>query len=253
LIIAFFCHAYAVDWADGPEFTQWESSTFPSSPVKNNEQLYSSYLLGARLLESHDSSEARSYYQKAWDTSFSGDKSEAIIKLVYYSMNDREKLKVTTEAARSWFTKNPSYSNKAVEKWLVLMESRVRGETLTGDALFQTWSVDARVEELMKSGKAKEAFNLIRSDDLSGADINKKIRHDLLSTLSLDVPERNPLHCQDLLEKNPKSFSWAMRLCKYLLHVRTGKPTAESPATIKKQFNIEDPDRLYWIVLVEKL
>jgi hypothetical protein len=44
-----------------------------------------------------------------------------------------------------------------------------------------------------------------------------------------------------------------MRLCRLLESLHKGEKPAEKVEDIKSQLSLEDPDRLYWINLVEKL
>jgi hypothetical protein len=242
------------DWSLSQEWKDWEKLAFSSLPTDKG-QLFSLYMTAASLMETHGvDDKAENYYQMAWGSSYTGDKSEAILRLVFYARNDKLKLKSKCEEARAWFKKYPTLLNPIAAKWLALMETHALGKTeISPDGFLGTWSTDARVKELMTLGKSVEAYALISNTDPAQSDINKKLRFDLLATLSLEKKSWRPLYCLSVLKNHRKSYSWTMRLCRLLESLHKGEKPAEKVEDIKSQLSLEDPDRLYWINLVEKL
>ena len=242
------------DWSQSQEWKDWERLAFSPLP-KDKSQLFSLYMTAASLMENHGIEEkAENYYQLAWESPYKGDKSEAILRLVYFARREKPNLKAKCEEARAWFKKYPTLLDPMAAKWLSLMETHALGKTeISPDGFFATWSTDERVKELMSSGKAVEAYALISNTDPAQSDINKKLRFDLLATLSLDKKSRRPLYCISVLKNYRKSLSWTMRLCRLLESLHKGEKPEEKAEDIKSQLIVEDPNRLYWINLVEKL
>lgn len=85
------------------------------------------------------------------------------------------------------------------------------------------------------------------------ANINQRIRQDLLAALALGKDTMPPLWCRPTMEKYPRSLTWSMRICRYLDDWKAGRKSAESVESIREQLKKENPERLHYADALEKL
>ncbi len=247
----------APEWIKKQSIDDWEKialSEIEKFKKENPEKEFLLYLTAARELRAYGLNEkAKRYYQKALEHKSTGDKSEAVIELVSLNKDSKSELVQSLKEARNWFKSNPEKLTSAIDKWLLMMEGFSKGNTPYKDQGYQRiWGFDARITELMREGKSQEAFSMLGPRDLKNADINQKVRQDLLAALNLGR-KTPPLWCESTLEKYPKSYTWTMRICRYLNDWKNEKKSSESLQSIREQLKKESPERLYWANLLEKL
>ncbi|MBY0517046.1 MAG: hypothetical protein K2P81_09070 [Bacteriovoracaceae bacterium] len=245
------------EWINKSSIDEWEKialQEIDKYKKENPEKEFLLYLTAARELRAYGLNEkSKNYYQKAYDHPSKGDKSEAVIELVSLNKDSNLELKKSLVIARQWFKNNPRKLSRQIDKWLEMMEGYSIGKTPYQEQGYQgIWGFESRVTELMKEGKSQEAFALLGPRDLKNADINQKVRQDLLAALSLGR-KSPPLWCESTLEKYPNSYTWTMRLCRYLHDWKKEKKSKETLQTIREQLKKESPERVYWSDLLEKL
>ena len=222
---------------------------------KNPEKEFFLYMIAGRELSSYGLREKSiHYYEEAYNHSFRGDKTEAVVQLVNLNRDNKVKLAEAIAKADKWFKENPKKYSPELVQWLQMMKGYALGKTpYQEQGYHQVWAVDARVAELMKEGKAREAYEILGPVNLSESNINQKIRQDLLAAASLGKESTPPLWCLPTLKKYPTSLTWSMRICRYLDDWKSGKKSSESIESIKLQLQKENPERLYWLKILEKL
>lgn len=245
-------------WTEDPRWKKWEAEALKEVSIqakKDPSKEYLIYLAAAREFFGFDArSKAREYYLKAWEHPEKADKTEVVLQLVALDLENKPRLKDSVARAESWFKENPKKLLPEWEDWLALVKSHAEGKTkVKTSGPYALWSLDSRVDELIADGKAKEAYALLGAQDLKTADINRKVRHDLLSALVLGKKEAPPLWCKETLDRYPGSLTWSMRICRYLSEHREGKKKSETIATVRAQLEKESPERLPWVKLLEGL
>lgn len=222
---------------------------------KNPEKEFFLYMIAGRELSNYGlKDKSINYYQKAYQHSYKGDKTEAVIQLVNLNRDNKEQLTKALSQADKWFTENPKKYSPQLRQWLHMMKGYAKGETpYVNQGFNKIWAVDSRVSELMKEGKAQEAYELLGPMNLNDSNINQKIRQDLLAAASLGKKSSPPLWCLPTLKKYPTSLTWSMRICRYLDDWKKDKKSEESLESIKIQLQKENPERLYWMTILEKL
>lgn len=243
---------------DESQMQVWESEAIleiNKHKAKNPEKEFLLYMIAGRELASHGLDEkARQYYLKAYEHPSKSDKSEAVIQLVALQRENKKELPAALKRARDWFKKSPQKASPEIKRWLNMMEGYAAGKTPYLEQGFHSvWAVDERVTELMKEGNAAKAFQILGPLKLESADINQRLRQDLLSALNLGKEATPPLWCLPTLQKYPTSITWSMRICRYLDDWKNGRKSRESIQSISKQIKAETPERLYWVHLLERL
>ena len=225
-------------------------------PVMSHEKEWFLLMSAAREFKSYNYlKKSHEYYLKAFNHSHKGDKSEAVIELLALAQEQNQDLTPHLKRAEDWFKANPNYATKEIKNWLRLMAGHTKGETPLQDiqAYHLVWARDQRIQELMKEKKFQEAYQLLGPQKLAEANINDKIRYDLLASLAIGKKASPPLWCAPVLAEYSTSLTWSMRVCRYLKAWREGKKSTETISTIKEQFKKENPERLHWVQALEKL
>lgn len=241
------------------QIDEWEKfilTQLATLPVMAPEKEWFLLMSTAREFKSYNYlKKSQDYYLKAFNHSHKGDKSEAVIELLALAHEQNENLAPSLERAQKWFKDNPSLATDEIKNWLRLMEGHQSGATPTQDiqAYHRVWARDQRIHELMKAKKFKEAYQLLGPQKLTDANINDKIRYDLLASLAMGKKTAPPLWCAPVLTEYSTSLTWSMRVCRYLKAWREEKRSTETIATIKEQFKKENPERLYWVQALEAL
>jgi hypothetical protein len=251
-------HAHTQDWTSEKQFAIWEKTALSEVAKYKKEkpqQEFLLYMVAGRELSKHGPmTKAQEYYLKAFAHPYAGDKSEAVIQLVALNRDDKTQLATSLTRARRWFKENPQKLTNEIDHWLKLMEGHAKGETPTQQlGRFTLWARDARVEELMRAGDSQTALELIGPVNLTNSDINRKVRQDLLNAVVLGKKMAPPLACTSVLERYPSSLTWSMRVCRYLSDWRSNKSPRETVAGVREQLAKENPERLHWAKLLEKL
>lgn len=240
------------------EISTWESKALEELKKhkdKDPEKEFLLYMIAGRELSAYGQEErARRYYLMAYDHPSKSDKTEAVIQLVALNRENKKELIKAIERAHKWFTKNPEKNRPELNRWLEMMQGYAQGKTPYLEQGYYTfWAVDARINELMKEGKAEEAYQILGPVDLNSADINQRVRQDLLAAVALGKKVSPPLSCLPTLEKYPTSTTWSMRVCRFLDDLKNEKKPRETIQSIKDQLTRENPERLHWIRLLERL
>jgi|GEM_PF-2113938 len=219
------------------------------------EKEFQLYMVAGRELAAHGfTDKSIHYYQQAFDHSSNADKSEAVIQLVNLRRENKVELKKALERAKTWFAAHPDTTLAQTKDWLAMMEGYAQGKTPLIEKTYRAvWARDARVAELMKEGKAEEAYKLLGARSLQDANINEKIRQDLLAAVALGKTAAPPLWCKPTMDRYPTSLTWSMRFCRYLEDWKAGKKSKESIQSVREQLKKENPERLYWADLLERL
>lgn len=222
---------------------------------KNPEKEFLLYMIAGRELSSYGlKDKSIHYYQLAFKHPFKGDKTEAVVQLVNLQRDNKARLGEALNRADRWFKENPKKFSPELRQWLTMMKGHASGKTpYHVQGYNRIWATDARITELMKEGKAREAYEILGPQDLTESDINQKVRKDLLSAASLGKESTPPLSCLSTLKEYPTSYTWSMRICRYLDDWKNGKKSQESIESIKVQLQKENPERLYWVKILEKL
>lgn len=240
------------------EISTWESKALEELKKhkdKDPQKEFLLYMIAGRELSAYGQEErARRYYLKAFAHPSKSDKTEAVIQLVALNRENKKELIKAVDRAHKWFRKHPDKNKPELKRWLEMMEGYAQGKTPYLEQGYYTfWAVDARINELMKEGKAEEAYQLLGPVDLNSADINQRVRQDLLASVSLGKKVSPPLSCLPTLEKYPNSTTWSMRVCRFLDDWKNEKKPRETVKSIKDQLENENPERLHWIKLLERL
>lgn len=219
------------------------------------EKEFQLYLVTARELAAHGLTEKSiHYYQKAFRHPSSSDKTEAVIQLVNLNRENKKELAQALTQAKTWFSAHPDKAPSHIKAWLSMMEGYSSGKTPLNEQTYQSvWARDARVDELMKEGKAKEAYQILGVRSLKEANINEKIRQDLLAAAALGKKTSPPLWCKPTMDRYPTSLTWSMRICRYLEDWKSDKKSRETIESIREQLKKENPERLHWADLLERL
>lgn len=257
LLLTTSSHSWSMSQEDA-QVNAWEQQALEEVKKyssKNPEKEFLLYMIAGRELSSYGLKEKSiQYYEKALSHSFKGDKTEAVIQLINLNREDKEKLKVALSQAESWFKENPKKYTPELKQWIQMMKGYAAGNTPYKEQNYnRVWAVDAKVTELMKEGKAQEAYQILGPINLSEANINQKIRQDLLATAALGRESSPPLWCLPTLQKYPTSLTWSMRICRFLNDWKNETKSSETLESIKLQLQKENPERLYWMTILEKL
>jgi hypothetical protein len=259
-VALFSTFAIALDPAviSSKEITAWEKIALQEVQKHKKtapEKEFQLYMVAGRELAAHGLFEkSKQYYLQAFNHSSSADKSEAVIQLVNLNRENKKELYRAVERAKAWFANHPEHAQSQVQNWLAMMEGHSQGKTPLNEQTYQAvWARDARVSELMKEGKAQEAYQLLGARSLKDANINDKIRQDLLASVALGKAAAPPLWCKSTMDRYPTSLTWSMRFCRYLDDWKTGKKSRESVQSVRDQLKKENPERLHWADLLERL
>lgn len=261
LILALFSSlALALDPAvlSSQQISEWEKIALKEiQKQKKNapEKEFQLYMIAGRELAAHGLFEkSLHYYLQAFNHNSQSDKSEAVIQLVNLNRDNKTELKKALERAQTWFASHPDNAPAHVKNWLAMMEGYSQGKTPLQERTYQAvWARDARVNELMKEGKAQEAYQLLGARALQDSNINDKIRQDLLAAAALGKTAAPPLWCKSTMDRYPTSLTWSMRFCRYLEDWKSGKKPRESVQSVREQLKKENPERLHWADLLERL
>lgn len=244
-------------WSDPKEFAAWEKKALDElhklSPLPLDKE-FTIFMMAGRELSAYGlKDKAREYYLKAYQHQSHLDKTEAVIQLISLNLNNKNELKKDLARTKDWFSKNPQKLTKELDSWLKMIEGYVEGKTpISGTGYFSAWATDARVEELIGEGKAEEALRVLGPRELNHANINLKVRQDILNTSVLGK-KSPPLWCEKTLEKYPTSMTWTMRVCRYLRDWKMGKKSTESIKSISDQMQLENTPHKNWIKILEKI
>lgn len=250
-----------VSWSmtvDEKQMLAWEKKALEEVAKykgKQPEKEFLLYMTAARELANHGlDKKAVDYYLKAFKHPTKSDKTEAVIQLVALNKDNKTELPQALERAREWFKSNPDKQPPQLANWLKMMAGYAAGNTpIENQGYYTFWAIDSKVSELMAAGKVQEAYQTLGPRDLSSADINQKIRQDLLAAAVLGKEASPPLWCLDTLNKYPTSITWSMKICRYLEDWKSGNPPRESIQGIREQIQAESPERLYWMSILERL
>lgn len=242
---------FAVEFKDIKPFEDKVLELSKPFMAKNPLKAYELRLLIAREYYSYGFKEkALEHYEEALKIPVTVDRSEALVNSILLSLADKKAAQdKIARLKRSSEGKKPE-----LQEWLQTVESYAKGETALPKKMtspFYVWARDSKIEELIKEGKAQEAFQIIGpvKEDFN---INNKVRYDLLSSAVSQKVSPN-LWCEKSLEKYPNSITWTMRICRFLKDKREGKKSTESIESIKTQLAEESPERLSWVKLLEGL
>jgi hypothetical protein len=240
------------------EITAWEKIALKEVHKHKKtapEKEFQLYMVAGRELAAHGLiAKSQKYYLQAFNHTSPSDKSEAVIQLVNLNRDNKAELRRAVERAKAWFASHPEHAQSPVQNWLAMMDGYSQGKTPLLEKTYQgVWARDARVGELMKEGKAQEAYQLLGARTLKDANINEKIRQDLLASVALGRTAAPPLWCKSTMDRYPTSLTWSMRFCRYLEDWRAGKKSRETVQTVREQLKTENPERLYWADLLERL
>lgn len=239
------------------EFDKWEQKILEivekSRPIPIEKE-FTLYLIAGRELGAYGYAEkSKEYYLKAFEIKGDFDKSEAVVQLISLNLNNKKKLIEAYQRAEKWFASNPKKLNSEIKTWLEMIKGSLEGKTpVDGTGQFMAWAEDSRVDELISEKNYKEALQILGPNNLLHADINQKIRQDLLNSAVLG---RNspPLWCEKTLEKYPRSLTWSMRICRFLKDKRNGNKTSETIQSIKDQMKLEESSHLLWAKILEDI
>jgi hypothetical protein len=259
LFFSFICWAQTNTRPSTQQIDEWEKyilKELTKLPLLSQEKEWFLIMSAAREFKAYNYlKKSQDYYLKAFNHSYQGDKSEAVIELLALAYDQQEELAPHVERAQTWFKKNPNHASKEIKDWLHLMNGYTKGETPTRDipTYHLIWAQDQRIQELMKAHKYSEAYQLLGPQSLEEANINDKIRYDLLTSLVMGKKASPSLWCAPVLAEYPTSITWSMRVCRYLKAWREGTKSPETITSIKEQLNKENPERLYWVQALDKL
>lgn len=240
------------------ELLQWEKDALlevEKHKTNNPEKEFLLYMIAGRELASYGQKDkALHYYQLAFEHPSASDKTEAVVQLVTLNQENKKELKKALTRAQTWFKKNPTKETPEIKRWLAMLEGFVSGKTPYENQGYHTiWAIDKRIDELMKEGKAQEALKLLGPIDPESANINELVRYDLLGAAALGKKASPPLLCLNTLRKYPTSHTWTMKVCRFLDDWKEERKSKESISSIKEQFKKENPERLFWMKLLEQL
>jgi hypothetical protein len=259
ILISFFlfpCFSFA-SWNDPKEFAAWEKKALDElrsiSPLPIDKE-FTIFMIAGRELSSYGfKDKAIEYYLKAYQHKSKLDKTEAVIQLISLNLKNKDELKNGLNRSKEWFTKNPKNLTNELDSWLKMIEGYVEGKTpIVGTGFFSVWATDARVDELIQEGNSLEALRVIGPRELKNANINLKVRQDILNN-SVFGKRSPPLWCEKTLEKYPTSMTWTMRVCRYLKDFKAGKKSSESITTIRDQMELEKTPHMIWLKILEKI
>ncbi len=260
ILVLFSTLAVALDPAvlSPQQITEWEKialKEIQKHKKKSPEKVFQLYMVAGRELAAHGlTKKSTHYYLQAYNHSSIADKSEAVIQLVNLNRDNKTELAKSIERAKAWFVTHPDKAPTHVKNWLAMMEGYSQGKTPLLEKTYQgVWARDARVSELMKEGKAQEAYQLLGVRSLKDANINEKILQDLLAAAALGKVAAPPLWCKSTMDRYPTSLTWSMRFCRYLEDWKAGKKSRESLESVREQLKKENPDRLHWADILERL
>ncbi|HXH74753.1 MAG TPA: hypothetical protein VNJ08_07290 [Bacteriovoracaceae bacterium] len=240
---------------DKKDFAQWEDKILKEVQKLEKtqpEKVYWLYLAGARELTLfHYKEKASQYYEKALKTNpKSEDKTEIYIQLVNLNRDNKSKVESYLKNLDQWFESHPEKATPEIKEWMKVVKGTTPVKNVPPFLL--RWATDHKIVELMKENKFKEAYSLVSPEGLEVKDINSKIEYDVLS--SLVVGKESPrLYCGPALKKYPNSIAWPIRICRYLTDWKNGTKSTESVSTIRQQLKTEDPKRIFYADVLEKL
>ncbi len=257
LFSSLYCHPSFASWKDPKEYEFWEKKVLGElkelGPISKDKEFMLFMIAGRELSAYGLKDKSKKYYLKAYEVEGTQDKTEAVIQLISLNLEDKSELKKSIARSREWFQKNPGKLTQEMDTWIKMIDGYSKGETpIVGHPSFSTWATDARVDELISEGKTEEALSILGPRKIENANINVKVRQDILN-ISVLGKKSPPLWCEKTLDKYPTSMTWTMRVCRYLRDWKTGKKSTESIKTISDQMELEKTPHKSWIKVLEKI
>lgn len=240
------------------DITQWEKDVLDETKklTKNKPDQEILFLISIareyRAQEQND--KAEEYYRKVINHPYKMDITEAYVELITLNLHNKTKLKDILVKTKTWFKQTPLALTDSLEKWLKMVEDYSNDKlTKNPPAFYATWAKDQQIEKLIRKKDFKKAFEIHGIKNLKQANINDKVRYDLMSLINLGKDNSPPLWCKATLDRYPTSITWTMRVCRYLHDYKKNSQSKESILSIKQQMQEENSDRLSWIYMLEAL
>ncbi len=104
---------------------------------------------------------------------------------------------------------------------------------------FNQFYKDQKIKSYFEEKKYKEAFALVKDQQLKDANINMKLEYDTLATIN---HEKKQLYCLDMLNDYPDSYSIPVEICRYL---KDGQLKYGDLNALEKRTKEEHPHLLY--------
>jgi len=189
------------------------------------------------------------YYQKAIETKYETNLSEAYINLIAIRIvkNDFKNLKSQVETANQYFEKNANYKTKEVETYLKMVNGFANND-FKGDvpAFYGHYQATKHLEMLIKDKHFQEAISLLNPLSINDSDnYELESTYDLLNVLN-NKTKVSHLLCTKTLDKYPNSFSYSIMICDNLkYYLKNKKLDQEKVNRLSKYFKEIMPKKAY--------
>lgn len=199
-------------------------------------------------------SEAKSAYVAAWNLKVDQDKKlPVLVELVRLHRDDKKNGLHWVIETEKWLGAHPE-EKEMLGPWIKTMRGYVTGSMNTdaAPAFMKTWAIDQKLPALIKEKKYEEAWSLVKSRDLSEADLRSKVIHDVLAAVWVKNKSRTN-YCEDSLKRHPSSYAWTIRVCRYLESWKNNKKDKVYLKSIASQIRDEEPKSSFLLTALEEL
>lgn len=219
------------------------------SNLSNKEKYFIYNMAGREFYYYSKFDKSAEYYQKAIDTKFETNLSEAYINLIAINLvkKDQTILNKQVELANQYFEKNSNYKTKEIDQYLQMMtnfsKNNFKGEV---PAFYGHYQTTKELEKLIKEKNFREAIALLNPLTINDSNnYEMESTYDLLNVLN-NRSKVSHLLCAKTLKKYPDSFAYSVIICDNLtFYLKNKKLNPEKIKTLTKYFKEIKPEKSY--------
>ena len=224
---------------------------------------YHLYLLAGRELFNYgEYSFAKKYYQKALETNFDANHSEAYINLSALSIVSKQKPDTINHYARmviDYFRANPQHKTPEINGYLDFLKITFLKQPHKGTeekvllGPYAPQALNQKIVDLIKQKKFAIAFKIFPVDNLKEGSLPQKVTYDALHVMVKKQSVKS-LFCLEDYNRYPNAFSYSIILCKGLKHyLKEGKVKPSHLQELKSYFSKNAQDRDFLFIILDEL
>jgi hypothetical protein len=181
------------------------------------------------------------------------DKLPVLVELVRLTREDKKECLNWVNESEKWLNSHPEKKPDFMP-WLNTMRGYVTQNLSpeTSPAFMKTWAIDQKLPEFMKQKKFAEAWSLVKTRELSRADLRTQVIHDVLAANATGDKSHSQF-CESSLKRYPSSQAWTIRVGQYLQGWKKNKKDPELKKSIISQIRSEEPQSSFISSALENL
>ncbi len=210
------------------------------SNLSNKEKYFIYNMAGREFYYYSKFDKSAEYYQKAIDTKYETNLTEAYINLIAISLTkkDQNNFNKHVEIANSYFAKNKEYRTTEIDQYLLMMNNFAKNN-FSGEvpAFYGHYQQTLQLEKLIKDKNYREAMALLNPLSINESNnYEMESTYDLLNVLTSGTKVSHLL-CSKTLKKYPNSFSYSVIICDNLtFYLKNKKLNSEKIKNLTKYF-----------------